>query len=40
MKDKKLPVITRNKKHSSKQFVPVIFKLEKKFFAAGTLKGL
>ena len=35
-----LPVIIRNKKHSSKQFLPTIHTLEKKFFAAATFDGL
>ena len=30
----------RNKKHSSKQFLPTIHTLEKKFFAAATFDGL
>ena len=29
-----LPVITKNKKHSSKQVVPITYTLEKKIFAA------
>ena len=31
-----LPVVTMNKKHSLKQVVPIIFTLEKKFFAVAT----
>ena len=35
-----LPVITWNKKHSSKQVVSMIYGLRKDFFAAATLEGL
>ena len=35
-KKKCLPVITRNKKHSSKQVVSMIYTLEKDFFEAAT----
>ena len=34
-----LPVITYNKKHSSKQAVSMIYTLRKNFFAAATFKG-
>ena len=37
---KYLLVITKNKKHSSKQAVPITYTLEKKIFAAATLKDL
>ena len=35
-----LPVITRNKKHSSKQVVSMIYTLGKDFFATATFQGL
>ena len=34
-----LPVITRNKKHSSKQVVSMIYTLAKDFFATATFQG-
>ena len=34
-----LPVITRNKKHSSKQVVSMIYTLGKDFFATATFQG-
>ena len=34
------PVITRNKKHSSKQFASITYTLEENFFAAPTFEGL
>ena len=37
---KYLLVITKNKKHSSKQVVPITLTLEKKVFAAATFKDL
>ena len=38
--EKCLPVITWNKKHSSKQVVSMVHTLGKDFFAAATFKGL
>ena len=35
-----LPVITSNKKHSSKRFIPLSYTLEKRFGAAATFEGL
>ena len=35
-----LPVITRNKKHSSKQVVFMMYTLGKDFFATATFQGL
>ena len=35
-----LPVITRNKKHSSKQVVSMMYTLGKDFFATATFQGL
>ena len=35
-----LPVITKNKKHSLKQVVPIAYTLEKRVFAAATFQGL
>ena len=35
-----LPVITWNKKYSSKQAVPITYLPGKKFFAAATFEGL
>ena len=35
-----LLVLIWNKKHSSKQVVPITYTLEKKFFAAATFEGL
>ena len=32
-------VITKNKKHSSKQVVPITYKLKKRLFAAATFQG-
>ena len=39
--EKKCPlVMTKNKKHSLKQFVPITCTLEKRVFAAATFQGL
>ena len=35
-----LPIITWNQKYSSKQAVQITYTVEKKIFAAATLKGL
>ena len=35
-----MPLIKWNKKHSSKQVVPITYTLEKSFFATATFEGL
>ena len=40
MKKKMFLVITWNKKHFSKQVVPIAYTLEKRIFAAATFEGL
>ena len=39
-KPKGLPVVTENKKLSSKEVVPITYTLEKSFVAAATFEGL